>query len=224
MKIVSWNCCNKFREKYQYILEQKADIYVIQECENPDECNDESYKNLFKNGFWNGTLPKKGLGIFSLNPEIQIRKLEWNDKDLNVFLPVQINNNLKLIGVWTYKPYCEVFYDYFQANLDNIDQNCLFIGDFNSNVTQDKHHSKNKNWAACVNMINNKSLVDVYNNLTGEEEGKETRPSFFMYHHLDKPYQLDRCIAGKSCVKTIDILEGRDWVDKSDHVPIIVEL
>ena len=35
MKIISWNCNGKFREKFSAILEEDADIYVIQECENP---------------------------------------------------------------------------------------------------------------------------------------------------------------------------------------------
>lgn len=32
MKIVSWNCNCKFQEKFKYILETNADIYIIQEC------------------------------------------------------------------------------------------------------------------------------------------------------------------------------------------------
>ena len=35
MKIISWNSNGHFSERFPAILEEDADIYVIQECENP---------------------------------------------------------------------------------------------------------------------------------------------------------------------------------------------
>lgn len=34
MKIVSWNCNGKFREKFSILQKLDADIYVVQECGN----------------------------------------------------------------------------------------------------------------------------------------------------------------------------------------------
>ncbi len=34
MKIVSWNCNGKFREKFFVLQKPDADIYVVQECGN----------------------------------------------------------------------------------------------------------------------------------------------------------------------------------------------
>ena len=43
MKIISWNCCGKFREKFKEIIKYNADIYVIQECEDPSQSKNEQY-------------------------------------------------------------------------------------------------------------------------------------------------------------------------------------
>lgn len=224
MKIVSWNCCEKFREKYQFILDQKADIYVIQECENPALYGDEKYKELFSNGFWLGEIPFKGVGIFSLNPEIKLEKLDWPNQNRKYFIPVKVNDELNIVAVWACKPYCGMFYDYFQDVQDKINSKILMIGDFNSNVVLDAHHSSKKSWGTCVNLLNEQGLVDVYNDLTGEEEGKEKKPTFFLARRLDKPFHFDRCIAAKDRVKIFKILTNYKWLNRSDHLPIVVEI
>lgn len=37
MKIISWNCNGKFREKFRDILELDADIYVIKNAKTPQK-------------------------------------------------------------------------------------------------------------------------------------------------------------------------------------------
>jgi len=51
MKTVSWNANCRFREKYREVAKLDADVYVIQECENPDTCKDSEYRKFVKNGF-----------------------------------------------------------------------------------------------------------------------------------------------------------------------------
>lgn len=77
MKIVSWNCGGKFREKWKEIVFLNADIYVIQECEDPELSNSEEYRKWAKNYFWLGKSKSKGLGVFA-REGIGLSKLDWN--------------------------------------------------------------------------------------------------------------------------------------------------
>lgn len=52
MRIITWNCNGKFSEKFPAILEENADIYVIQECENPSIIDSNEYKDFASNYFW----------------------------------------------------------------------------------------------------------------------------------------------------------------------------
>ena len=61
MKIIFWNVNGKFREKFTSIIEEDADIYVIQECENPEETKINEYKDFAgENYFWTGDIHSLG--------------------------------------------------------------------------------------------------------------------------------------------------------------------
>ena len=76
MKIISWNCNGKFREKYKFIMQEDADIYIIQECENPTLYN-KIFDNISYDYKWFGNNKNKGLAIFT-KPNIAIKDNKWN--------------------------------------------------------------------------------------------------------------------------------------------------
>lgn len=79
MKIISWNCNGAFRKKFEFISDLNADIYIIQECENPAECQHPEYQEWAKNYIWIGDTKNKGLAIFA-RPEIELNKLDWSNQ------------------------------------------------------------------------------------------------------------------------------------------------
>ncbi len=91
MRIVSWNCNGKFREKFQDIILSDADIYIIQECENPSECNCAAYKEFAQNYVWTGETKAKGLGVFA-RKDIRITENQWQKYCLRNFLSVRVND------------------------------------------------------------------------------------------------------------------------------------
>lgn len=65
MKIVTWNCNGALRNKFQHLSAFNADIYIIQECENPEQTKHKNYMAWARNHLWVGSNKNKGIGIFA---------------------------------------------------------------------------------------------------------------------------------------------------------------
>ena len=147
MKIISWNCNRAFRNKFSIIQEYGADIYVIQECENPKKYPKE-FSQFLTNYIWCGENENQGLAIFA-KPNVKIEKNDWPVYCLRHFISVKINDCFDLVGVWASPPYIEEYFIYQSINIDKYDENTILIGDFNSNAIWDKDHGK-RNHSAVV--------------------------------------------------------------------------
>lgn len=226
MKIVSWNACCKFREKYGEVAKLDADIYVIQECENPATCKDKEYREFVKNGFWTGGLNYKGLMVFTTRSDIELRRLDWDDAEKRYFIPVRVNDSFNLVASWACQPYCEELQDWVELVGDNITSETIIIGDLNSNYVLDPKHVRKtgKSFRNVVGLLKEKQLEDMWHYLRGEEQGKESVPTFYLYRHLDKPFHIDHCFAHPNVVNSVVIHARREWLDLSDHLPLEIEV
>ena len=225
MKIVSWNCCcalHSNSKKLDEVLKYDADIYIIQECANPTLYGDERYKRIVGNGFWIGNVKYKGLAVFTTRDDIKLERLDWPDNDLCYFIPVRVNDSFNLLAVWASKRYIEEFYDYKELNSAHLDDNLIMIGDYNSNSVFDKEHYGYNNHTAVVKQLQAVGIEDMYHYLTGEQQGKESSPTFFLYRHRDKAYHIDHCFANPKLVQAMEVARDMKWLELSDHLPIII--
>lgn len=221
MKIVSWNCNGKFREKFQDILVLDADIYVIQECENPSEYTSVAYNEFAQNYLWIGETKTKGLGVFA-RESIRITENKWEKYCLRNFISIRVNDTFDLVAVWACKPYIEEYYIYQSINISKYNENTVIIGDFNSNAIWDKKHYT-RTHSAVVQQLDEIGICSAYHYLTGEPQGNESTPTFYLYRHLDKGYHIDHCFSSAKNIKDYRILNNSDWLQKSDHIPVLLE-
>ena len=174
MKIVTWNCNGGFRNKIKEIEKLEADIYVIQECENPKHSKGE-YGKWAENYLWVGESKHKGLGIFA-SSSVKIEQLNWEGNGLQLFLPVRVNNQFNLVGVWTKQANSPTFryigqlWKYLGLHKQKMaTSHTVVCGDLNSNKIWDLNHDRQWNHSAVVRELNAINMVSLYHTVTGEE-------------------------------------------------------
>jgi len=234
MKIVTWNCNGAFRKKFNSITEFNADIYVVQECENPAESINKEYNIWANNYLWTGSSKNKGIGIFA-KKDIELKKLDWIDQYKNHtvkhFLPCRINNVFNLLAVWTHRNnspnfgYIGQFWKYLQLNKDKFIET-LIIGDFNSNTIWDEW-DRWWNHSDVVLELRELGIESVYHHLSNEVQGKETIPTLYFQKNIMKTYHIDYVFAPTNFIQKknrFEIGQKEKWLKLSDHMPIFYEI
>jgi endonuclease/exonuclease/phosphatase family metal-dependent hydrolase len=215
-------------------MKYEADIYVVQECENPTCISKKSsaYQLFSQNILWTGKNKHRGLGVFAKS-NISLEKLTWNHlhrgRDVQWFLPVRIQNQFNIVAVWNHHadaeafPYIGQFWLFLQNNKTAF-RNCIICGDFNSNSIWDKW-DRWWNHSDCVKELSELGIRSVYHQMNSIEHGSEPQKTFFLYRHPQKSYHIDYIFA------PLDIISNEsnhleygifdEWKNVSDHVPIL---
>lgn len=230
MKIITWNCNGALRKKFVELDHFDADIIVIQECEDPQVSTDSNYKSWAHNYLWTGENKNKGLGIFC-KKDILLNKNEWEDNKTKYFISARINDTFNLLAVWNHHAkspnfrYIGQLWKYLQINKNNLSR-AIVLGDFNSNTIWDEW-DRWWNHSDVVRELDEIGLRSIYHEHYNEKQGEEKNPTFYLQRNQAKPYHIDYVFASKelfSNVSSIEIGQMSYWLQKSDHLPIIVKL
>jgi exonuclease III len=234
LKIVTWNCNGALRNKFEKISDFNADLYIIQECENPSLSGHKAYIEWANNYLWIGDTKNKGLGIFA-RLETKLEKLDWTNQFKNHlvkhFLPCRINQDFDLLAVWTHRNnspnfgYIGQLWKYIQVNRDKIN-GTLIAGDFNSNTRWDEW-DRWWNHSDVVNELKELGIESIYHRLTGEKQGEESIHTLYFQRKLSRPYHIDYIFGARKIIertKKFEIGQAEKWLKLSDHMPIFCEL
>lgn len=231
MRLVTWNCNGALRRKYQILEALDADILVVQECEDPAQSTAD-YQAWAGEHAWIGLSKNKGVGIFPRRGQ-SLERLDWGQDHGGLFLPVRIADSITLLGLWTLGrkstgqySYIAQFWHYLQLNRPNLEQANLVCGDFNSNQIWDATRKK-RNHSECVRELGEIGFRSLYHLTMGEEQGVETRPTFYLHRSELKPYHIDYVFAHDSMLiekaPRVQVGNRGMWINVSDHMPVIAE-
>jgi exonuclease III len=233
LKIITWNCNGALRKKWEHIQQFDADIYIIQECENPSVLKNApaGFQLFSKNHLWKGNDKNKGIGVFG-KESVVFEKLFWDHnfrgKELQWFLPVKVNSEFNLIAVWNHHAdakafsYIGQFWQFMQNNKKEFNQ-CIICGDFNSNNIWDSW-DRWWNHSDCVRELSELNIHSIYHMANKIEQGKEVDKTFYLQRNPEKGYHIDyifahsKFISEKQC--NFQLGQFSDWKEFSDHIPL----
>ena len=227
MKIISWNCKKYYSSKAKLILTEKPDIVIIPECENPDLFKYETDAIKPTDSIWFGAPEDdRGIGIFSYG-NYKLKLLDIHNNKLKYVLPINVTNDdftFILLAVWTHEPYTKQIWDAIKYYSDLLIGNVIIAGDLNSNTKWD---NKNKAYSHSdlVKHLEGRNIISLYHHFKNELQGEETLPTFYWYHHEDKPFHIDYCFASTyfiSRLQNVEIGKFKDWSKHSDHMPLAI--
>ena len=230
MRIVSWNCNGALRKKLNLLEELNADVLVIQECENPAQVQDSHYKLWATNYLWTGDNKHKGLGVFA-KPDVRLEPLNLDSGGLQLFLPLMVDG-ITLLAVWTKEAgsptfkYIGQLYKWLQAHKAHLaTPKAVVIGDLNSNACWDVW-DRWWNHSDVVRELEYLGLYSLYHAQTGEAQGAEAQPTFFLHRMREKPYHIDYAFLSEMLQigARISIGATEHWLEHSDHLPLVVDI
>ena len=231
MRIVRWNCNGALRKKLGALDRYDADVYVIQECEDPKASASQDYKSWASNYLWVGGNKNRGLGVFA-KPGIALAPLDLDAGTLESFIPCTLDGHFVLLAVWTRQANSPTFgyigqmWKYLQRHKAALSgKDAIVIGDFNSNVCWDSW-DRWWNHSDVVRELEELGIYSLYHGVRGEAQGSESEPTFYMHRKLEKPYHIDYAFASKKWLssETLEVGSPSIWLEHSDHMPLFVQI
>ena len=74
-----------------------------------------------------------------------------------------------------------------------------------------------------VRMMAEVGLVSAWHEAQGEEQGRESVPTFYLHRHLDRPYHIDYAFVAPQRLLSCTIAQDEAFAC-SDHRPLVLDL
>jgi len=230
VRLAAWNCNQAFRRKQHQLLDLEPDVAVVPECENPEEKGDWS---AWTDWEWTGDDPHKGLGVFTRNDITISDTTKISEADH--FLHVE-TDAVDVLAVWAMNDrenprqrYIGQVHTVLETRPGLVDGGTVVAGDFNWNAMWDESPNSPLcgDLAGVRETLNENGLYSAYHAVCGDEFGEEAEATFHMHKKEERPYHIDYAFVPQRLMgPDVGVTVGRydDWIDASDHMPLLVSI
>lgn len=234
MRLVAWNCCERFDRNYHHLLGLDFDVAVVTEC------------GPFEPGLSNRTVTSvmrlgvdqpghtKHLGVVARDPW-RVEGLPGR-VDQPWLLRAKVSGPLEftVLAVWTLGPewvtgrlsYAAQTARVVEEVLPSLAGPVVLAGDLNAPIRSSS--ASTRLHAANVDRLSEQGLVSAFNAARGEAADPLAEPTFFHRWNAAHPFHIDHVFVPTQWTDDIRVAVGRfdEWVGakRSDHVPVVVDL
>jgi len=234
LRIVTWNCNMGLHQKLDRLLPLRPDVGRHPGvCQSGSGCS-QGLASACADRDWIGFNPHKGLGVFTFG-DLRIRTDASYSDAFSLYLPVQVYGRyrLNLLGVWvadrrkippgsSNDPVAALqYYRRFLTAAPSV-----VAGDFNMLPQQMSRRAKGSPGHSVVELLAQSGLMNADNvEIEGGAAGGLNRT----HYHQRKPSQgfvVDYIFVpagGAFRLSAFEVPDPREWLRRSDHVPLMVE-
>jgi len=230
LRILVWNCKLGFSDKRRFVRNLCPDIAVVPEC---SQGSIQSPAGDQYDCRWFGENPKKGLGVLVAKPW---RIIDFQEPPSKWVAPIWIGgpSDFLLLAVWTARIKGSDKTSYVGQACEALESHpewfnglpLVMCGDFNSNVIWDGLRETH-NHSFLVKFLAEREIVSAYHHFFSERQGEEKQPTYYQYHHENRPFHIDYIFLPEQWaarITKVEVGKYREWAKVSDHVPLTVEV
>jgi len=234
MRLITWNCQGAFRKKAEIILSYHPDILIVPESEHPDKLIFSDVISKPTCSYWHGDSVHKGIGIYSYS-DYKFELLTEFNPEFRYILPFKVTGRgqtFLLFAIWAMpnkENYEARYIGQIWRAIDHYSTlfggSTILVGDFNSNKIWD-YKKRTGSHSDVVRKLAENNIQSIYHKHFNFDQGQEKHPTFFLQRKLLKPYHIDYCFASADIlqrVTNVEIGTFENWIEHSDHAPLIID-
>lgn len=234
MRLIAWNCNERFDRNYLHLRDLDFDVAVVSECGpfEPELMVTRTGSSVLKLAV-DQPRHTKHIGVLAQEPwHVDALPLIPNQPWL---LPVKVTGpvDFTVLAVWALGPewvegrlsYAAQTARVIAGVLPSIVGPVVLAGDLNAPISSTPTDAGRH--ASSVSRLAALGLVSAFTTARGEVDPL-TEPTLYHQRKFEKPFHIDHVFVTRSWTRGIEVTVGTyaNWVatKRSDHVPIIVDM